>query len=454
MLEHARWRWIRDDGADGARFYVTIVLCLALAVRVAVVAASRHYHPINDALDYHQLAVSLAHGRGYGHSLTSQHAGPTAYRPPLYPVFLAAIYRIVGDSITAARVVQAALGTVTVALVGLLSWRIFGARVGWISLLVAAVYPPLIVIGSSLVSEALFIPLEVAALIVAIQAPKSRHRVAMSLTSGALIGLALLTRETAVALLPGVALLVSGAPYRARRAFRQLTVVALAASVVVAPWSARNTRAFRTFVPLSTNTGTIVAGTYNHTAEFGPNVCPHSIREMCGHDFWVYPLNDPHMASVYLAHQPNGEDAVDRAWIKAGLGYAASHPTYVPGVIWWNMVRLVDGQGLEHDQEAWLSLGTSRKLGALDFVGFVLFAPFALIGCFSRQISRAPVGLWLVAGCIVIASAITEGLSRFRAPLEPIVIMLISLGVIAVLETVGRHRRDSDVSPSHSGPLE
>src|SRR5690348_16137820 len=86
------------------------VLGLALVTRVGLVMATRPARLGADPADYDRLARLLAGGHGWGHSELAAGGGPTAFRAPLYPLFLAAVYKVTNDSVTAARLAQALLG--------------------------------------------------------------------------------------------------------------------------------------------------------------------------------------------------------------------------------------------------------------------------------------------------------------------------------------------------------
>jgi 4-amino-4-deoxy-L-arabinose transferase-like glycosyltransferase len=98
-----------------------IVALAAVLVRGIYLLQAAHgpafAEPMVDAQTYHDLAVGLARGGVYDARML--------WQAPLYPVFLAGIYKVCGISIVAAKVVQAALGVGT----ALLTWSA-GRRVG------------------------------------------------------------------------------------------------------------------------------------------------------------------------------------------------------------------------------------------------------------------------------------------------------------------------------------
>src|SRR6185503_18781508 len=110
-------------------------------------------------------AVNLVHGNGF----TNAQGQSTAIVPPVYPLFLAAIYAVFGAHPVAAGLVQAVLGGVTVLLIIALSSLLLGPREGLLAGVLAAIYPGLFWIPRLLLSENLAIPLLLAALYAAVQ---------------------------------------------------------------------------------------------------------------------------------------------------------------------------------------------------------------------------------------------------------------------------------------------
>jgi len=197
-----------------------VLVALALVVRLAVIAGTDDFRPQTDAADYDRVAQSIAHGAGYPETGLTRDGGPNAFRPPAFPHLLGAAYAVTGvpgdsDRWRVARGVNALLGTLTVALLGALGVMLFGALPGLTAMGLAAVYPPLLLTSASLFSEALFIPLELGALIAAVVARGSPRRATWAAAAGALVGLASLTRTNGFLLIPVLALAVWGpSPWR------------------------------------------------------------------------------------------------------------------------------------------------------------------------------------------------------------------------------------------------
>ncbi len=172
------------------------------------------------------------------------------FHPPLYPYFLAALDAIFG-SLLAIKVVQALIGSLLIPAVFRVASLVSGPRAGLVAAGLAAFYPEMIWYSAHFWCETLFLSLvwwAVERLLVADQ--EDSRRAAMA--AGVLFGLAILTRETVLYLLPLGAWWVF-----ARRPRRgALAGLVLAGSLaVVLPWTGRNWIQFDSFIPVSTGGG-------------------------------------------------------------------------------------------------------------------------------------------------------------------------------------------------------
>lgn len=225
------------------------LVLLALVLRLAAVGLLAGIAPEqNDrVLRYDPIAHSLLAGEGFRRG-----GVPTAVSPPVYPLFLAAVYGVFGASEGAARIALAAVDAATVGLVFLLARRLFGARAAVLAALGAAFLPYSIVQIVYGGSDTLFLFLHTAFLATFVHAWLSGRRGAFA-AAGALLGTATLCRAVPL-LLPVVLvalLLAAGrAPLRERAV--RAALLAVCFSAVVAPWIVRNYLVFDRFVPVQT----------------------------------------------------------------------------------------------------------------------------------------------------------------------------------------------------------
>ncbi|QDV32758.1 phospholipid carrier-dependent glycosyltransferase [Tautonia plasticadhaerens] len=191
--------------------------------------------PPGDPDNYLVLARSLAEGRGL-----RGFDGPTAYRPPLYPIALAPGVALLGDTPTAwVALLHLSLGGATVALTGLAARR-WGlpARSGLLAMVVVAFDPVLVAQSRGVMTETMAAALVAGLLAASTPAPT----VASASILGVVGGLASLCRPSLLPAAILIALVMAvGSPggRRARVARSSAMLAALVASM--APWAIRNT---------------------------------------------------------------------------------------------------------------------------------------------------------------------------------------------------------------------
>lgn len=416
-----------------------VLVLLALAVRLALVAATPHFVPVTDAADFQSIAATLARTGSFPPSAVV-HGGPTALRPPLFPAVLAGVYRLVGDSPQAGRVLEALLGACAVWLVGLIASRLWSARVGLVAAAIAAVFPPLVLVGSSLLSEPLFIALVLGAVWAALVF-RAGGRFRWAASAGALVGLASLTRGNGFLLVVPVGLLTFHRPRRSWNAFRAPALVVTAAVLVLVPWTVRNLSAFHRFVPLTTEAGYGLAGTYNAASQRDPRLTA---------------MYRPPVAQLRaeLARDPGANEAqASQALLDEGLAYIRRHPASLPRTLYWNALRLANLTGAPIERGFARPEGYPVWLAVLSVYAFWLLLALAAAGALLRATREAPLALWGCPLLIVASAAALLGLTRYRSPADPFLIMPAALAVLAGWDLVrtarpGSRRREPVPVPS------
>src|SRR5439155_17987221 len=125
-----------DVSRARARWILLGILAVALALRVVYVLQSRASpafdEPQMDAQYHVEWAQAFAEGRDY-------QTGPF-FRAPLYPWFLGLLFQLFGDDLLLPRLVQAAIGTLSCALVYMVGARAFDRRTGLVAAAIAAAY--------------------------------------------------------------------------------------------------------------------------------------------------------------------------------------------------------------------------------------------------------------------------------------------------------------------------
>ena len=387
------------------------LLALALVLRVWLVAHAT-WLPVSDTRDYHDLARSLASGKGYVQVYQGERAEYRglafhAFRMPGYPAFLAALYSLLGwDPIVGyAANVACELGTQLLVLA--LGHRLLG-RAG--SVAAQALFASHVVWTPSLMTESLF-TLLFTALVLMIATGRPTASPAGAAGFGLLLTVALFVRPIAVAALP-VAL---GRALRTRPVRRGVLLAVLALAPVVlglAAWSARNHARLGSVVILTTNLGA------HNAPSFGID------RARIVEDSRRQGLNEAAINDTLVAE-------IGRAVIAS--------PAWAVGLYAWRAVDLFS-LGRPWEVRALLSTRTfappDGSPGAhlayrLLLFQYYLTYPLALAGAILLARERRPLrGVWAVLGSYVLAHAVvSDGNFRLAAPLYPLLCLFAGHGI-------------------------
>ena len=216
------------------------VVAVAFVVRVLAFLAADDVRLVLDERQYLLRAEALLAGEGFVGSYQSwvRHEGapadlpqyPGAWQPPGQTAYLAGALALLGGGAGAARLAQVLMGTLGVWLVFLLGRAWLDARHGLAAAWTCALYPNLVAFSHYLWSEPLFIALFLAALLL-LTGARSTPTAAAAAAGGALLGLAALTRASALYFLPVLlAWMVWAWPETRRRTLGRAALVAAASS--------------------------------------------------------------------------------------------------------------------------------------------------------------------------------------------------------------------------------
>lgn len=385
-----------------------MIAAVALIVRMAAILATPDHNLVSDPADYARHALSIVHDRDYPNSLVTD--GPTAIRPPGFPLLLAGVFAVSGDSVGAARAVQALLGVVVVLLIALITREIWGERTALVAGGLAAVFPPFIVVGATLFSEPLFVALLLAAVLAALRW-RARPARRLIVAGGLLVGLAILTRANgAVILIPLLFAFWQPHAWRERSAYMAPALFLACAAVVIAPWTVRNAITMDAFVPVSDQDGYTLVGTYNDTA-----------RDLGG--AWVPASLDERLRRFIEQRRHWNEVKLGSALRSEARQYALDHPGYVLTVAKHNTLQLFSLSWEDEKIGQRVGAGLGKNWAALTALGFYPFLALALLGLLVRAWRPAPVWFWAIP-VLLLSVIMVAASSRFRAPIDPFLLML------------------------------
>jgi tetratricopeptide (TPR) repeat protein len=372
---------------------------------------------IGDAEAYHLWARRIAGGDWLGEGVF--------YQAPLYPYFLAVIYRILGDGIAAVRLIQAVIGAASCTMLAAAGISLFG-RYGAIGGLGLAIYPPAIFLDG-LVEKSSLVTFFTAALLALLAVPATHFTSRRCLGVGLILGLLALTRENALILgVPVFLWIVAGpfpGPWRARLA-RGLVFVA-GCALMLFPVGVRNLALGGEFHLTTSQLG---ANFYigNHAGADGTYQAL-----VVGHGSAADEREDATRLAERAIGRTLSPGEVSRFWINRSLEYIRSQPldwlklTGRKLALTFNATEVSDTETQEvYAEWSWLL----RILRPLDFG--LLLGMAGLGTVLTAGYWRRIWFLYAVAAAYAFSVVLFYVFSRYRFPIVPVLMVLAAGGLV------------------------
>jgi hypothetical protein len=398
------------------------VLLTGLVVRVVwCVYAARPPVGLHDPSLYRLFGEQLANGVGY----RLPDGSPTAYYPIGYPMALAAVFWLTppswGTGMVAAFNITAQL--VAVLLTFAMTRRLCDGRD--LPALVAAgalaLWPNLVLHTSSALTESLFLPLMLAAVLLALEGPWAERRFSgrRLVAIGALLGAATLVRPVSVPLLGALLAgwLVAGFGWR-----RSLAHVAVVAAVLVGtqvPWVIRNAVVMDAPV-VSTNAG--------------DNLCMS--RRVGGSGGFEFPNPRCFSGPFDELDRPEYETERDAHGRRLALEFVREHPGEELRLMWRRLVVTLKADddavaaAESYGEDPFLTDDTRSTLQAVANGWYAIVGSAGLAGLALLAWRRRPEDVVVVLSTVglLLAPVLFFGDPRFHVPALPFV--AVGLGVL------------------------
>ena len=401
---------------------LAVILILAAVVRIVYLIAYQNI-PIWDQLTvdnyYHNhWAQSIASGNLFGDT--------TYFRAPFYVFTLGALYALVGASLWAARLLGLVVGLVSIGLTWALGRKVFNNRVASTAALVQALFPVIIYFESELLLDSLFtMLLQATVYFLLCWQQTNRHHHAIA--AGLFMGLAVITRPTALVLLPVILVyqLVVSDEFRFR--LRTLGTVWLLMPLVILVGTVfiRNIAVASDPVLISSQGG---INFYIGNNEEADGVTAR-LPEPLGNNWRIAEIS-------YLAELESGRKLrpgeISSFWTSKAIGWISSHPLgfaslYIKKCFYAFTDRLLsNNRNLERFfADIWL-----LHYNPLSFGWLLAFTVFGLVAGLAGN-PRARFFLLLIAMYVALISLFFFN-TRFRLPLLPYFILLAGYGLFAI----------------------
>ncbi len=236
------------------------IFTLAFVVRMAFVwqATESPYWrvPLIDARTYDAFAKELIRVSWLAPLPDSDASFTPYFQPPLYPIFLAVIYKLLGPSVISAVFVQYLIGSICCVLTYLLGRRYFGSKVGTVAGVAMALTATQIYYEGRLLPPVLIILLNLAVLLLAAKQMESAALWRWPVI-GLLAGLSAITRPDILLFVPALLawMWIERKTLLARRPVFCAVSLLLGILLPVGLTAARNHVVGRDSVPISSNGG-------------------------------------------------------------------------------------------------------------------------------------------------------------------------------------------------------
>ena len=411
--------------------YTVLVLTLGLHALLGVSAALQlHWSPFGDTpvldeLGYVQWARGIVSGDVLGADPFSQ--------DPLFPYFLALLFKLFGGSLLAARLFQVGLGLGTTALLFATGRRLFSPWAGAVAALVFSFHGVIYLYEAELIKATLGL-FSVALFFYALARATADARLRWWAAVGATFALLMLYRGNFVPLLP---FLAGWAGFHASREWRRRLVVGAvvlgSTLLVLSPVTIRNYVVSGDFILTRSHGGSnFYIG--NNPAASGSYVRLPFVR------------SSPEYEAIDLqaeAERRTGHKMlpteVSRFWFQEGFNYLRANPE-AWARLWWAKVLLAlnayevpDNYSFECMRSEFMP---ALYLGVVDFgVLLALAALGAVLAMRERRLRVLVIGSLLYAGTLVFFYVF----SRYRVPLVIPLVLLAGHGVASF----GVFRRDA-----------
>jgi len=411
-----------------------LVVGVAFVLRLVYLLQARgsdplFYAPQMDGLFHHRWALAIVAGVEFM---------PGAFfRAPLYPYFVALVYRLLGPDLFVVRLVQAVLGSLGCGLAWLLARRAFEgsgvpARVALVAGLAWAAWPLGIWFDGELLIPVLLVPLLLLSLVLVY---RSLDRDRQWWLPGLALGAAALARPNALVF---AAALVVWLFFRLRSgAWRRAGLLVAAVAVVILPVTIRNVLAGDP-VLIAWQGGTNFYIGNNPESDGTTAIVPGTRAD------WWGGYNDVKRSAEQATGRELRGSEIDRYWLGRGLEFWRRQPLAALGLTGRKLLLLASGYEVANNRDIYSAKRHSYlnllffKTSWLKFpLGLVL--PLALVGAWLlRRRAARPAPLFLFLGAYGLSFLPFFVTARYRLPLVPVLLGFAVVGAYRLVRTRGR----------------
>jgi tetratricopeptide (TPR) repeat protein len=401
-----------------------IIFIVALSLRLLYFFQSKSAdplfsNPIMDALYHHEWAVSIVRDNWIGTS--------SFFRAPLYPYFLAMIYKLFGINMIAPRLVQIFMGSGSCLLTQYVGTRVYNKKIGICAGFIAAAYPLFIYFDNELLIPTLFIFLFMLGFAVLVRRDLNHISGVSWFSAGILWGCAAIARPNILLFL--VVMLVWIFRTIKKQARKAVLFCVLGISIIVLPVTLRNYLVSREFVLIAWQGGTNFYIGNNPYSDGYTAIIPGTRKT------WWGGYNDAKYLAENAEGRPLTNAEIDQYWLKQGIDFITSQPLRALGLFVKKAYLFFGGLELSNNRDIYFFSHLTYlkflliRAPMFQFPFGVLF-PLALTGIFifftrSKQNLADPhqhkaIKIILIyIACYAVSFILFFVCARYRVPLVP-----------------------------------
>jgi hypothetical protein len=402
-----------------------IIVCVALLFRLILLYLAWHRPGgLPDAVgpygyEVGRVAKSIVEGKGFSSPLPLVETGPTAWLCPIYPYFVAAIFKVWGTYTTQSHVILQGLNCLFSALtifpIYAIAKRSFGAGVAvlaawlWV-FLPSAWHMPIQYVWDTTLSALWF------ALIFWGTLAMSEQRSMIEWAGyGALWAIGTLINASFLSVFPFLLLWLAWETRKQPSWLRSIAIALVVFGLGVTPWTVRNYRAFGKLIPLRNNAGIML---WHGNNPIAPGLDSYAMAP-----FLYQPEADDYKRLGEVAY-------MDKKQSEA-IAFIRSHPAETFGLFfrrfWTNWFSVTDRPNSSWSADppyvkAYFFLNALMILSAWSGVGLAL-----------RTGNRDAVPYLIVLLFYPLVYYVTATLLRYRFPIDPLLTILAVYGGSAML---------------------
>jgi 4-amino-4-deoxy-L-arabinose transferase-like glycosyltransferase len=411
------------------------VVALGLGI-VTIYLTGRDYADHADSIDYIIGARMLLENGSYPTS-----GGLNFFRSPLYPMFMAIVWAVTGESFFAVKIAQAVLHALTAVMIYRTARILTGeGLVATLSGLMFAANPFFLVNVGAIQTEALQTFLLILALMLLFKMVRSADGLDLRLAagSGAAFGLGALCKNSPLLICIALAVVVAVICYRRKNSLVAAALMIVAMFAVILPWSFYNVRTKGEFI-LINDSGGFIPWIGNHPA----NLRVYEGRFSSRKETEEYQEYFKTLAAEQIAewerttgYSQLGYKEREALWRNKAIENAKAEPWPTARLLWWKLLAF---------WRPWLSPDIYSTKAAI--LSAMIFVPLFILGFAGMWISRRRPGMREVLILFAVMIFVVTGLHtalvatiRLRLPnVDPILTIFAAIAIVAIL---ARYRKE------------